>query len=216
MTLLVCVDGIDLAGKSTLVRALVAELQRRGRTARRHRGMMARRHPLDRLLRHLSSARQPDSWLTTTAYLIGGFALDSLLVRGGRRKAKEVDVIIQDGGVDRTAAFGIAGGPYRAARVALRWPGVFARCDLAVHVTAGIETRAERLARRIAEGHHVDVRDHRAAGDAAFSARFHSALAVMGRRHRRLIALDTTDRDPQEMASELADRILALPGDRRR
>ncbi|MFF2618799.1 hypothetical protein [Kitasatospora sp. NPDC058046] len=203
---LVMVDGIDLAGKTELVKAVVGYLDDRGVVARRHRGMLTRRHPLDRPLRRLSMARQPDSAFTTTAYLFAGFALDHLLMRVRPRTAGDCEVLIQDGYVDRTAAFGIAGGPYLAARAALRWPWMFTRFELAVHVTADIKTRAERLHGR----DHVDVRDLRSAQDEPFSDRFHQALAVMGRRHRHLITIDTTGRDVAESARELGDAILAL------
>ncbi|MFB7124578.1 hypothetical protein [Kitasatospora sp. NPDC056273] len=205
--LLVMVDGIDLAGKTTLVEAVVRYLAERGVVARRHRGMLARRHPLDRPLRWLSMARQPDSALTTTAYLFAGFALDNLLARVQPPAAEGCEVLIQDAYVDRTVAFGIAGGPYLAARAALRWPQMFASFDLAVHVTADIKTRAERLHGR----DHVDVRDLRSAQDEPFANRFHHALAVMGRRHRRLITVDTTGRDVTDVAREVGDAILALP-----
>ncbi|MBD0692473.1 hypothetical protein BG452_01895 [Streptomyces sp. CBMA123] len=200
-------DGIDLAGKTTLVEAVVRYLADHGVVARRHRGMLTRWHPLDRSLRQLSMARQPDSAFTTAAYLFAGFALDNLLMRVCPPLAGGCDVLIVDGYVDRTAAFGLAGGPYLAARAALRWPGMFARFDLAVHVTADIKTRADRLHGR----DHVDVRDLRSALDEPFSDRFHQALAVMGRRHQRLLVVDTTGREVTEVARVIADAILALP-----
>ncbi|MFB7673173.1 hypothetical protein ACFC26_17365 [Kitasatospora purpeofusca] len=205
--LLVAVDGIDLAGKSTLIEATVHELGERGVSAARHRGMLTERHPLDRPLRRLSLARQQDSAFTTTAYLFAGFALDNVLARLRPPLHEGCAVLIQDGYVDRTVAFGIAGGPYLAARAALRWPGLFAPCDLAVHVTADIGARARRLD---AGREHIDVRDERSARDEPFSDRFHQALAAIGRRHRRLITIDTTDRDTAETAGELAGTILAL------
>ncbi|MET9661556.1 hypothetical protein [Streptomyces sp. NPDC006510] len=96
----VLVGGVDMAGKSTLVRALVSELEGRGVSAVRHGGMLAGLHPLQPLLRQLSSARQPDSWWTTTAYVIGGFLLDGLLVRLIPPRPRG-HVIVQDGYGDR-------------------------------------------------------------------------------------------------------------------
>ncbi|MEE1807634.1 DUF6624 domain-containing protein [Streptomyces sp. BE133] len=92
----VLVDGVDMAGKPTLVRALVSELEGRGVSAVRHRGMLAGLHSFQPLLRQLSSARQPDSWWTTTAYVIGGFLLDGLLVRLIPPRPRG-HVIVQDG-----------------------------------------------------------------------------------------------------------------------
>ncbi len=120
----VLVDGVDLAGKTTLVNALVEELSTRGVPAVRHRGMLAAHHPLEKALRQLSSARQPDSWWTTAAYLWGGFALDALLVRWDEPHPPGA-VIIQDGYVDRTAAFGIAGAPTSR----LAWPCAALACS---------------------------------------------------------------------------------------
>ncbi|MGA5703060.1 hypothetical protein [Peterkaempfera bronchialis] len=142
-------------------------------------------------------SREPDAALL----------LAPLLVRLRPPAAGGCEVLIQDGYVDRTAAFGIASGPYLAARATLRWPRMFARCDLAVHVTADIKMRAERLRGR----DHIDVRDLRSARDELFADRFHQALATMGRRHQRLINLDTTGWDAAEVARGLADAILALP-----
>lgn len=197
----VLVDGVDMAGKSTLVRALVAELEARGVPAVRHRGMLAGLHPL----RQLSSARQPDSWWTTTAYVVGGFLLDGLLVQilPPRPRGR---VIVQDSYGDRTVAFGMAGGPYLAAVLALRWPRVFARFDLAVYLHASHEARAARLGQ--GRGH-IDVRDERTVRDTAFTERFHAFhVHGMGRRHDRLMVLDSSLRSPADMAREIADRLL--------
>ena len=148
LELRVLVDGVDMAGKSTLVRALVAELEARGVPAARLWGMLAGLHPLQPLLRQLSSARQPDTWWMTTAYVVGGFLLDGLLVRflPPRPRGR---VIVQDSYGDRTVAFGMAGGPYLAAVLALRWPRAFARFGLAVflhasHAAPMCEFRSER------------------------------------------------------------------------
>ncbi|WP_327258147.1 hypothetical protein [Streptomyces sp. NBC_01244] len=201
-----------MAGKSTLVRALVAELEGRGVPAVRHRGMLAGLHPLQPLLRQLSSARQPDSWWTTTAYVIGGFLLDGILVHIFPPRPRG-HVIVQDGYGDRTVAFGMAGGPYLAAVLALRWPRTFARFDLAVFLHASPEARAARLAQG---REHIDVRDERTVEDQAFTDRFHAFhVQGMGRRHDQLMVIDSSLRTPADMAREIADRLLtehAVPG----
>ncbi|MER7145303.1 MULTISPECIES: nucleoside/nucleotide kinase family protein [Streptomyces] len=160
----------------------------------------------------MSSARQPDSWWTTTAYVIAGFVLDGFLVRliPPRPRGR---VIVQDGYGDRTVAFGMAGGPYLAAALALRWPRAFARFDLAVFLHASPEARAARLE---LGREHIDVRDERTVNDRAFTERFHAFhLHGMGRRHDQLMVIDSSLRSPAEMAREIADRLLAdyvLPG----
>ncbi|MFF1678429.1 hypothetical protein ACFVYG_20620 [Streptomyces sp. NPDC058256] len=204
----VLVDGVDMAGKTTLVQALVAELEARGQPAVRHRGMLCPHHPLAWALRTLSQARQPDSWWTTTAYVFGGFLLDSLLVRINPPRPRN-RVIIQDGYGDRMVAFGMAGGPYLAAALVLRWPQVLAPFDLAVYVHASPEARA----RRLHQGRgHIDVRDVRTVKDMAFTERFHAFhVHGVGRRHRRLLVLDSSEREPAEMAREIADELLNGP-----
>ncbi|WP_307527632.1 hypothetical protein [Streptomyces umbrinus] len=204
----VLVDGIDMAGKTTLVHALVAELQARGYPAVRHRGMLSPHHPLVPALRILSQARQPDSWWTTTAYVFGGFLLDSLLVRFDPPLPRN-KVIIQDGYGDRMVAFGMAGGPYLAAALMLRWPHTLAPFDLAVYVHASPEARAQRLDQG---REHIDERDVRTVTDTTFTERFHAFhVHGVGRRHRRLLVIDSSDRDPAEMAKEIADQLLSAP-----
>ncbi len=44
--------------------------------------------------------------------------------------------------------------------------------------------------------------------DSAFTQRFDAALAQMGRRHRRLLAIDSSDRDSEDLAREIADELL--------
>ncbi|MFJ4774052.1 hypothetical protein ACIP88_33925 [Streptomyces uncialis] len=137
--------------------------------------------------------------------MFGGFLLDSLFVRilPPRLRGR---VIVQDSYGDRTVAFGMAGGPYLAAALALRWPRAFARFDLAVFLDASPEVRA-----RLGQGRdHIDTRDERTVHDTAFTERFHAFhLHGMGRRHDRLMVLDSSRRSPAEMAGEIADRLLA-------
>ncbi|MFG1879579.1 hypothetical protein ACGFIV_32575 [Sphaerisporangium sp. NPDC049003] len=205
----ILIDGLDMAGKTTLVRALIAEFASRGISATRHRGMLAEHHPLEQVLRQLSSARQPDSWWTTTAYLVGGFALDSLLVRFDPPRPYNA-VIIQDGYADRTVAFGMAGGPYLAAALFLRWPKLLAPFDLAIYLHASPAARAKRIAGR----DYVDCRDVRSVQDSAFAERFHAFhVHGMGRRHRRLLVVDSSDRKPGDMARVIADEAFALTRD---
>ncbi|WP_019061468.1 hypothetical protein [Streptomyces prunicolor] len=204
----VLVDGVDMAGKTTLVEALVAELEGRGRPAVRHRGMLCPHHPLAWALRGLSQARQPDSWWTTTAYVFGGFLLDSLLVRVDPPRPRN-KVIVQDAYGDRMVAFGMAGGPYLAAALILRWPRLLAPFDLAVYLHASPEARA----RRLLQGRgHIDVRDERTVKDTKFTERFHAFhVHGVGRRHRRLLVLDSSKRAPDDMAREIADLLLNGP-----
>ncbi|MGW8700683.1 hypothetical protein ACWGOK_27800 [Streptomyces eurythermus] len=203
----VLIDGLDLSGKTTLTAALAAELEARGRTVVEHRGFLAARHPARRLLKKLPLVRQPDSTLVTTAYLTAGYVLDSLLVRAGAAEPAGT-VLIQDGYVDRTVAFGMAGGPYLAAVLALRWPRLFAPFDVAVYLHAPADARRVRLGAR----HAPDAVDIRGVEDAEFAATFTAMLTRgMGRRHKKLLIFDTSAHSPKEMAVAVADALLGVP-----
>jgi dTMP kinase len=201
------VDGLDLSGKTTLTHAIVAALGERGVPAMRHRGMLAQHHPLEQwLMRTFPLVRQPKSSLVTTAFLLGGYALDGVLA-GIDPPRPAGTVVVQDGYADRTVAFGMAGGPYLAACLALRWPGIFAAFDIAVYLHAPAEARAARLAVRP----DADVNDIRTVRDSDFAETFTAMLVRgMGRRHRRLLVFDTSRHSPEEMAAVVADLI--LPG----
>ncbi|MEU9457110.1 hypothetical protein [Streptomyces sp. NPDC048277] len=199
----VLIDGLDLSGKTTLTAALAAELAARGRTVVEHRGFLAGRHPARRALKKLPLVRQPDSTLVTTAYLTAGYLVDSLLVRAAAPEPPG-SVLIQDGYVDRTVAFGMAGGPYLSAALALRWPHLFAPFDLA----APAEVRRTRLGARETP----DAVDIRGVEDARFADTFNAMLTLgMGRRHTRLLVLDTSVHQPEEMATTIADALLTIP-----
>lgn len=200
----VLIDGLDLSGKTTLTAALAAELEARGRTVVEHRGFLTDRHPARRLLKKLPLVRQPDSTLVTTAYLTAGYMLDSLLVRAVAPEPAGT-VLIQDGYVDRTVAFGMAGGPYLAAVLALRWPRVFAPFDIAVYLHAPADARRARLGVRETP----DAVDIRGVEDTDFAATFTAMLTRgMGRRHKKLLVFDTSAHSPHEMATAIADAFL--------
>ncbi|MGW2188588.1 hypothetical protein [Streptomyces sp. NPDC001719] len=200
----ILVDGLDLSGKTSLVGALVEEFAGRGHRAVRHRGLLAEHHPARRLLKKLPLVRQPDSAFVTSAYLLAGYALDAALVEHDPPRP-EGAVIVQDGYVDRTVAFGMAGGPYVAAALALRWPRVFAAFDGAVYLHAPVEARRERLATR----EKPDAVDIRGVEDPDFAATFTAMLVRgMGRRHHNLLVFDTSRHTPQEMATQIVDAAL--------
>jgi len=202
----ILVDGLDMSGKTTLTNAIVAELRRRGVPAKRHRGMLAEHHPLEqRLHGWFPLVRQPESSAVTTAWLLGGYALDGLLSRVDPPRPAGT-VMVQDGYADRTVAFGMAGGPYLAACLALRWPWIFASFDLAVYLHAPAEARAARLAVRP----DPDANDVRTVRDTAFAETFTAMLVRgMGRRHRQLIVFDTSRHEPKEMAATVVGELLA-------
>nr|WP_255360223.1 hypothetical protein [Kitasatospora sp. MBT66] len=192
----ILVDGLDMSGKTTLVTNLVGAFESLGHPAARHRGFLAGHHPVKKALKRLRLVRQPDSALITTAYLLGGYAVDAALVRLDPPQPTGA-ILVQDGYVDRTVAFGMSGGPYLSAALALRCAHLFAPFDLAVYLHAPVETRAERMAGR----EKVDAVDRRSVEDPAFAHRFNAFLLHgMGRRHRNLLVFDTSEHSPEHMA----------------
>jgi thymidylate kinase len=201
----ILVDGLDMSGKTTLTNAIITALAGHGIAAQRHRGMLAEHHPLEGWLhRKFPLVRQPESSAVTTAWL-AGFALDGLLSRVDPPQPAGT-VMVQDGYADRTVAFGMAGGPYLAACLALRWPRVFAPFDLSVYLHAPAEARAARLAVRP----DPDANDVRTVRDTAFAETFTAMLVRgMGRCHRRLLVFDTSRHAPEEMAAIVVSEFLA-------
>jgi thymidylate kinase len=201
----ILVDGLDLTGKTTLTQAIVDALADRGVPAMQHRGMLAARHPVERWLKKLPLVRQPDSSMITSAFLLCGYALDGMLARLDPPQPAGT-VHVQDGYADRTVAFGMAGGPFLAACLALRWPRIFAAFDVAVYLHAPAPVRARRLAAR----RDADAGDIRSVEDLQFAETFTAMLTRgMGRRHRTLLVFDTSRRTPQEMATAVVE---LLPG----
>ncbi|WP_316528380.1 hypothetical protein [Kitasatospora brasiliensis] len=200
----ILVDGLDMSGKTTLVATLIKTLEARGVAAVRHRGMLAEHHPVEPLLKKLPLVRQAQSSAITAAFLVGGYALDGLLVRVDPPRPADA-VIIQDGYADRTIAFGLAGGPYLTAALALWASQAFATFDVAVYLHASAQVRRERMVLRA----DVDAADRRSVEDEPFAARFNASLLnFVGRRHRNLLIFDTAEHTPEE----IADQVLAAAG----
>lgn len=194
----ILIDGLDLSGKTTLVDALLTMCAAQGTAAVRHRGMLAEHHPLEKVLKRLPLAHQYESSGITTAYLVGGFALDALLVRVDPPRCGDA-VLVQEGYVDRTMAVGLAGGPFLSATLALWAARYFAAFDVAVYVHASPEARRARMLRR----QRVDVGDRNSVEE-GFAGRFNSALLHhLGRRHRTVLVFDTEQYTPEEMARQI-------------
>jgi len=195
----ILVDGLDLSGKTTLVSTLIDTLSHYGVAAVRHRGMLAEHHPLERTLKRLPLAYQSRSSLITGAYLVGGYALDAVLVHVDPPRTGGA-VLVQEGYADRTMAVGLAGGPYLPAVLAMwasRW---FATFDVAVFLHASPAVRSARLDAR----ERMDSGDRRSVVDGAFADRFDAVLLTyLGRRHPCLLVFDTGLCTPQEMAEEI-------------
>ena len=93
---LVAIEGIDGAGKSTLVRALAAELRRRGRSVR------TRREPADRALGALAQrAGAGDPWTGAVYFTIDRFRARPALERDLSRH----DLVVTDRSMFSTLAY---------------------------------------------------------------------------------------------------------------
>ncbi|ASO19668.1 dTMP kinase [Actinoalloteichus hoggarensis] len=208
----ILVDGLDMTGKSTLTEVVVRMLAARGVPARRHRGLISIGTLLEPLRRPLRPFRLPRRTLASTTFLLAGYALDALLTRVLPYRHPEV-VLVQDGYVDRCVASGIAAGPYRPARWALRSAAWFVPFDLAVYLHAPPAERAARLAERS----DADANDRHSVADAAFAAEFTRVLIEgMGARHTRLLVFDTTRQSVDEAARIIVDTLLSRPARSRR
>jgi thymidylate kinase len=139
----VLIEGLDLAGKSTLVRNLQAELTRRGIPVRVSRNALCPDNPIAALADQLR--RDPDAGLVETgALFLAAHLWDA------RHFIPPPDSIIhlQDSCWLRTLAYhtwkDTPAIPEQLARAARYFP----RFDAAVFLTAGIEERQRRLAQR--------------------------------------------------------------------
>jgi thymidylate kinase len=191
----VLIEGLDLAGKSTLVENLRRELTRRGIPVRVSRNALCRDNPIAALADQVR--RDPHAGLVETGAL---FLAAHLWDARHFTAPPDSTVHLQDSCWLRTLAYHTfretPAIPEQLARAARYFP----RFDLAVLLTAGVAERKRRLVQRQHEqpgandeGDHAVVRDPR-----RFLAieceliRLASAIA-------RARVLDTTDLAPQEL-----------------
>jgi dTMP kinase len=139
----VLIEGLDLAGKSTLVRHLQAELTRRGTPVRVSRNALCPENPVAALADQLR--RDPDAGLIETGAL---FLAAHLWDARHFTPPPDGTVHFQDSCWLRTLAYhswkDTPAIPEQLARAARYFP----RFDAAVFLTAGIEERRHRLAQR--------------------------------------------------------------------
>lgn len=203
----VLIDGLDLSGKTTLATRLTEVLGEQGRRPIHHRGFLSPRNPLSRPLETVKAPDHPTSSLLNTAYL-AGCVLDRAL-RGARSWEKQ-GLLVQESYVDRCLAYGYANGPWPPAGLALRKPGMFIGFDLAIYLTAPLHVRRERLRRRT-EANSVDR-------VSVLSGKFHddfmTALAMAGRRHRRVLTFDTSMRSTEQIVDEVVRCLDDVPRQR--
>lgn len=203
MPVSVLVEGMDLTGKTTLSRLLVAELETRGLTAVHRRGFLASRHPMRRLLERTAPGDKPSSRLLNAAFVAG--ALMDRVLPG--ILDDDSDVVVHESYVDRAIAYGVAEGSWPVARLAARWPHAFAAFDLVVLTHAPLEVRQARLRERGSTSDRVDARTVRSAH---FEQSFVDVLQHVARRHRRLMRADSTAQPAKAIAAKIAEQVVSL------
>jgi len=195
----VLVDGPDLSGKTTLVEAVRAQLKARGWTVQVSKGGRDKRWRA-RTIARVSPNKHPDSALLNAAYIA-----QALLDHLRDRPVPQNTIIITEGYVDRSIAYGIARRLGWPAQLALRARDIFPRFNLAILVKADLATRKTRLAQRNAPSciDSRSIESHR---------RFLAAYRLVFRRHRRRIVIDTSRVGIEDAADVALQHILDTAG----
>ncbi|MGW1892195.1 hypothetical protein ACWCP6_18330 [Streptomyces sp. NPDC002004] len=192
----ILIDGLDLSGKSTLAARLTEVLREQRLRPIHHRGFLAPGNPLTGPLDTVKAPDHPMSSLLNTSYL-AGCVLDRAL--GAARTWERRGLLVQESYVDRCLAYGYASGPWPAARLALRNPGMFIGFDLAIYLGAPLHVRRERLSRRVG----ANSIDRLSVLSEKFHDDFMAALAMAGRRHRRVLTFDTSRYSTEQITEEV-------------
>jgi thymidylate kinase len=202
----VLIEGLDLAGKSTLVRNLQAELTRRGIPVRVSRNALCP----DNLIAALADQvrRDPQAGLIETSAL---FLAVHLWDARHFTPPPDGMVHLQDSCWLRTLAYhswkdtpAIPGQLARAARY-------FPRFDAAVFLTAGIEERQRRLAQRERDqpGSN-DANDHLAQSDPEEYLRLERLLWQLTHLYTNAVRIETDEESPYKLV-ELSLQLLRMP-----
>lgn len=203
---MILIEGLDLAGKSTLVRNLQAELTRWGIPVRISRNALCPDNPVAALADQLR--RDPRAGFTETgAMFLAAHLWDA------RRFAPPPDGVlhIQDSCWLRTLAYHswrqTPAIPEQLAQAARDFP----RFDAAVFLTAGIEERLHRLGQREREepGSN-DANDHLVRSDPQGYWRLEQLLWQLTHRYTNAAKIETTGVSGQNLVQVVLE-ILAQP-----
>jgi thymidylate kinase len=191
----VLVDGPDLSGKSTLVRLLQTELEKIDWKVVCRKG---RRNPtrLFRLLTRIDANKHPDSGLLNAAYIF-----ETLFDLFRDTEVPDNTILITEGYVDRSIAYGLARRLGWPARLGLRLARLFPSFDLAVLVFANLATRSARLIERSGPSE-ID----RCSIDSHY--RFLAGYRMIFRRHQQRLLLNTTTLSQEAALASVVERVM--------
>jgi thymidylate kinase len=200
----VLIEGLDLAGKSTLVHNLHAELKRRGISVRVSRNALCPDNPIAVLADQLR--RDPQAGLVETgALFLAAHLWDA------RHFASPPDgmIHIQDSCWLRTIAYhtwkDTAAIPEQLARAARYFP----RFDAAIFLTAGTDERRRRLAQREREkpGSN-DANDHLVRLDPQGYLRLEQMLWQLTHLYTKATRIDTTGITGERLISLVVEIVV--------
>ena len=202
----VLIEGLDLAGKSTLSDRLSAELEHRGVQTRRSRNALCPDNPVARLADKLR--RDPTvSGVETGALFLAAHCWDAR-----HFQAPPVgELHLQDSSWLRTLAFhtyhdtpGVADQLHAAC-------GCFPRFDAAIFLTASINRRRLRLAQRAAERpSENDWQDHLVEKHPDMFCAIENALQRATAENVKTTVVDTTDMSPEEVFNVSWHRLVQV------
>jgi thymidylate kinase len=202
----VLIEGLDLAGKSTLVRNLQAELTGRGITVRVSRNALCPDNPIAALADKVR--RDPHAGLVETGAL---FLAAHLWDARHFTPPPDGMVHIQDSCWLRTLAYHFwkdtPAIPEQLARAARYFP----RFDAAVFLTAGVEERQQRLAQRERECPGTnDTNDHLVQSNPEGYLRLEQLLWQLTHLYAKAPRIETTGIPCQVLVSLLAQHGVIL------
>ncbi len=202
----VLIEGLDLAGKSTLVRNLNAELTRRGIPVRVSRNALCPDNPIAVLADQLR--RDPQAGLVETGAL---FLAAHLWDARHFVPPPDSMIHIQDSCWLRTLAYhtwkDTPAIPEQLARAARYFP----RFDAAIFLTAGIEERRRRLAQREREepGSN-DANDHLVYSDRQGYLRQEQLLWQLTHLYTKAVSIETTSIPGELLVSLLLKKLMQI------
>lgn len=202
----VLIEGLDLAGKSTLSDRLSAELEQRGVQTRRSRNALCPDNPVARLADKLR--RDPTvSRVETGALFLAAHCWDAQ-----HFQAPPVGGLhLQDSSWLRTLAFHTYHDTPGVAAQLRAACSYFPKFDAAIFLTASINRRCLRLAQRAAERpSENDWQDHLVEKNPDMFCAIENALKRATAENVQTTVVDTTDLSPEEVFKVSWQRLVQV------